>query len=289
MTWPIGAHWTAYAYREAQALGLSFCWLSADGLSDDPASRQIADTDGYLATPMDYVLTLHLSTEDRLLDRGGCWVRYLSLTRERMEAYRILGRCLAVQLDDEWYSRLYAGALGGPAWPSAIGGGYQRVLQAAPLVAARARDVRRILGPHVGQGVGMAETGALVPPSSELDWWGCNLYLRSNPVVPDIPTLHRLYRAAAGMGVPIMPVIEVGCDSGRPPLSVAELGRAYLPVLEQHAARIWAVGLFSLHHPSQYAPEAHVPGHGILELGEPYTSAVRALTAAYGHAGSPTM
>ena len=65
-----------------------------------------------------------------------------------------------------------------------------------------------------------------------------------------------------------------GCQ----PLPLAEMGAAYLPILEQHAASIWAVGVFCLHHPSTYAPDLHGRGRGVLELGEPYIGGVRWLT-----------
>lgn len=158
------------------------------------------------------------------------------------------------------------------------------MFHAAPFVAARAHDIRRIFGRHVGKGVGMAETGAVLAPADGLDWWGCDFYLRSNPIMADVATVHRYYGIAAGRGLPIMPVFEVGADHGREPASVTEMAAAYLPVLHTHPSRIWAVGLFSLHHPSQWDAAAHPEGRGILEIGPVYEMAVRFLTGTYGRA-----
>lgn len=290
MRWPIGAHWCQRAWREARGLGLSFAWLNADGLSDDPRSREIADTDGWLASDLSCVLTFHLSSEARLRDTAGLWTGYVEATRDRLQALGALDRVLAVQLDDEWYTRL-ATASTNPRvfppqdWPTLplLSPGPWLMYQAAPLVAARAETVRRIFGRHVGAGVGMAETGAYLVPLDGLDWLGCNFYLRSNPVFPDAPTIHRYYQMAARR-LPIMPVFEVGADHGRPAPDLGELAATYLPVLHGHQARIWAVGLFSLHHPSQW-DGAHGEGRGVLELGASYTDAVRWLTSAYGRDG----
>lgn len=288
MRWPIGAHWCQRAWREARALGLSFGWLAADGLSDDPRSREIADTDGWSASDLSCVLTFHLSSEARLRDTGGAWTGYVEAARDTLRAQGALDRVLAVQLDDEWYTRLAAASTNPAvfppsAWPTLplLSPGAGLMYHAAPLVAARAETVRRVFGAHVGQGVGMAETGAYLIPLDGLDWLGCNFYLRSNPVFPDAATIHRYYRLAA-QWLPIMPVFEVGADQHRPAPDLAELGAAYLPVLHAHPARIWAVGLFSLHHPSQWDAAAHPEGRGVLDLGQPYTDAVRAFTAAYG-------
>lgn len=61
MRWLIGAHWCQYAWDRAADLGLSFGWLAADGLSDDPRSRQIVDADGWLASGLSCVLTINSS------------------------------------------------------------------------------------------------------------------------------------------------------------------------------------------------------------------------------------
>lgn len=290
MRWPIGAHWCQRAWTQARALGLSFGWLNADGLSPDPRSREIADPDGWLASGLSCVLTFHLSTEARVRDTAGAWTGSVESARDTLRAQGALDRVLAVQLDDEWYTRLAVSSrdprLFPPVdWPTLplLSPGAGLMYHAAPLVAARAHDIRRIFGRHIGQGVGMAETGAYLIPLDGLDWLGCDFYLRSNPVFPDAATIHRYYRLAARR-IRIMPVFEVGADHGRPAPDLAELAAAYLPVLHAHPAQIWAVGLFSLHHPSQWDPAAHPPGRGVLELGAAHEAAVRFLTNAYGHA-----
>jgi len=74
----------------------------------------------------------------------------------------------------------------------------------------------------------------------------------------------------------------VFADHHRPPLTLDVLARCYLPLLDRHAAAICAVGIFALHHPSQYAPDLHPEGRGVLELGQPYAAGVRYLTEVYG-------
>lgn len=269
MRWPIGAHWCARAYPQARDLGFGFCWLAANGLSADPRSREIADTDGFLLSPMDYVLLFHLSDEARLLNLGETWTRHVSDTYDRLQSLGLLGRCVAVQLDDEFFTNEY------------VHRGMQAMHDAGPHVAARADDVRRIFGGYLGQGVGMSETGAVLPPTRGIDWWGLDLYL--GPGYYDrASTVARLYAAAVSLGRPIMPVLPLFVDGNRTPPTLDTLARCYLPLLEQHAASIFAVGVFALHHPSVYAPDLHRAGRGVLELSPAYAAGVRVLTELYG-------
>lgn len=271
--WAIGAHWCQQAWPEAHALGLSFGWLAAEGLGADPRSRHLADTDGWLACPLDYILTLSLRADPRYLtDEGGAWTRYVSETRDRMAD--LPATCLAAQMDDEYHSHLLKTR------------GIDAVREAGPLLAARAEDVRRILGPLVGQGVGMAETGAVLPPTAGIDWWGLNVYL-AHGYYTDPRKVAAIYRDAADLGKPLMPILPLFADRGRPALSLETLAACYLPLLTEYASRIWALGVFCLHHPGQYNPGTHGEGRGVLELGPGHEAAVRFLTAAYGRGIPP--
>ncbi len=265
-TWPIGAHYCRPAYTEARADGLTFTWLHADGLTDDPRSIALHDAAGLLASGLRYILTFSLR-HPGLLEDGPRWCGYVETARDRLRDAGALDRCLAVQFDDEFYSHLYAGG--------------EDLAAAAVHVAARAADTRRILGPAVGVGVGMAETGAVRPPTAGVDWWGLNVYLAQG-YYTDPREVARIYTEAARLGRPLMPVLPLFADDDHPATRLDALAPCYLPLLARHAAIIWAVGLFCWHHPSQDAPRDHRPGRGVLELGEPYRAAVRALTAIAG-------
>lgn len=266
MARPIGAHWCQRAWTSAHLLGFTFCWFPAEGLSDDPRSREIADTHGFRAQPLDYILTFSLRADPRYLtDQDGAWTRYVSETRDRLAD--LPARCLAVQLDDEWYSHVYATR------------GDTAMRETGVHVARRAEDVRRILGPRVGQGVGMAETGAVLPPTAGIDWWGLNVYL-AHGYYTDPRKVAAIYRAAARLGRPLMPILPLFADRGRPVMGLDALASCYLPLLFGHAPRIWALGMFCLHHPGQYDPVTHGEGRGILELGPEYAAAARWLTEA---------
>lgn len=270
MRWPIGAHWCQRAWTEARDLGLSFGWLNAEGLGGDSRSRQIADTDGFLACPLDYILTFSLRADPRYLtNEGGAWTRYVSQTRDLMAD--LPATCLGAQMDDEYHSHLLATR------------GIDAVREAGPLLAARAEDVRRILGPRVGQGVGMAETGAVLPPTEGIDWWGCNVYLGPG-YYRDPRRVAAIYRDAARINRPLMPVLPLFVDGAASPVPMDRLAACYLPLLTEHAARIWAIGLFALHHPSTWDRDAHPPSRGVLELGAAHEAAVRFLTGTYGRA-----
>lgn len=264
--WPIGAHWCQHAYTEAQQLGLSYTWLAADGLTDDPRSVALHDADGMLASGLRYVLTFALSSEDRLRNTRGAWTDHVAQVYDRLRQRGALDRCLAVQLGDEWYTHRWRRG--------------HDLHADSRHIAARAEDVRRIFGAAVGAGVGMAETGAVRPPTQGIDWWGLNVYLAHGYY--DRGTVARIYAEAARLGTPLMPILPLFADQPWRPMGLGELGECYLPLLDQHAASIVAVGIFALHHPSVYAPDLHPPGRGVLELPPAYAAAVRVVTALYG-------
>jgi len=265
MRWPIGAHYCQHAYATARALGLTFTWLHADGLSDDARSVALHDAAGLLDSGLRYVLTFSLRHPGLLTD-GPRWCGYVEMARDRLRAAGALDRCLAVQFDDEYYSHMYrTGA---------------DLHAASRHVAARAEDTRRIFGAAVGAGVGMAETGAVMPPTRGIDWWGLNVYL-AHGYYTTPGQVAGIYDAAARLGRPLMPILPLFADRGRAPLPLDALARCYLPLLERHAAAIFAVGLFCLHHPSTYQA-GHDEGRGVLELGQPYAAGVRYLTEVYG-------
>lgn len=269
MRWPIGAHWCQHAYAAARDLGLSFTWLHADGLSDDARSIALHDAAGLLDSGLRYVLTFSLRHEGLKphgrFDRER-WRAYVRMAHGRLREAGALGRCLAVQLDDEYYSHLHR-----------VGA---RIVPASRIVAECALDVRLIFGRDVGAGVGMAETGGVLPPTSGIDWWGLNVYL-AHGYYTSPGEVAAIYDAAARLGRPLMPILPVFADRGRPPLPLDALARCYLPLLERHAAAIFAVGIFALHHPSQYQ-DGHDEGRGVLELGQPYAAGVRYLTEVHG-------
>ena len=205
--WPIGAHWTQHAYDEALDLGLAFTWLNADGFTDDPRSVALADVDGCLASGLRFVLTFALSSEDRLHNTGGCWTTHVAQVRDRLIARGALDRCLAPQLDDEWYTnRRYHG---------------HDIGADSVHVAARAEDVRRIFGAAVGAGVGMAETGSVLPPTIGIDWWGLNVYWAWG--YHDRAKVIALYADAARLGKPVMPILPLFADAPWPPMPLDQL------------------------------------------------------------------
>lgn len=267
-TWPIGAHFCRPGYTEARAHGLAFTWLHADGFTDDPRSIEVHDAAGLLGSGLHYILTFSLRHPGLLTD-GPRWCGYVEMARDRLQAAGALDRCLAVQFDDEFYSHLHRHG--------------EDLAAAAVHVAARAADTRRILASAVGAGVGMAETGGVRPPTAGIDWWGLNVYL-ADGYYSDPTEVARIYAEAARLGRPLMPILPVFADgdADAPVQPLDVLASCYLPLLARHAAVIWAIGLFCWHHPSQDAPRDHRPGRGVLELGEPYRSAVRALTAIAG-------
>ena len=285
--WPIGYHWAMRAYDRVRDYGGSFVWLNADTIGD-PAYA--ADTEAFVASGLDFVLEIKFNSEARLKNLDGCWERDCRNVRGLLRARGLLSRCLAIQLDDEFYSNFAGGAghWSRDRWPSVPRAARLRWHDLLPTIGEhverRIVELRQAFGSDMpAAGVGMAETGGVIPPRTNgLDWWGINGYLGTGRPRP--ADVHRLYRDVVRLTpLPIMPVLGVYDDDTSmpvPPLST--LAAAYLPVLEQHAPRIWAVGLFCLHHPSQYQPQAHVRGRGLLELPGAYRDGVRWLTQAYG-------
>lgn len=285
--WPLGLHWAQRAYDHVRPLGASFVWINADTIGDPAYADDIA---AFVASGLGFVLEIKFTSEARLKNTGGVWERDCRNVRGLLRAHGLLGRCLAVQLDDEFYSNLShgAGKWDAAAWPSIPRDGRKRWHSLLPEVGEhverRIKELRQAFGSDMpAAGVGMAETGGVIPPrTAGLDWWGINGYLgRGRPRPEDV---HRLYRdVRRHTHLPLMPVLGVYEDATSIPVPpLPTLAAAYLPVLEQHAPRIWAVGLFCLHHPSQYQPAAHVRGRGLLELPDAYRDGVRWLTQAYG-------
>lgn len=288
--WPIGAHWATYAYTPARALGFTFTWINADVVGDPVYAD---DLQAFIDSGLAFILELKFTSEARLVNRDGVWERDVRNIRDLLRARGLLARCLAPQLDDEFLSRFATSAGSWPRadWPSVPRGHgrktWHRYLpEIAAHVAARIADVRRIWGADLpARGIGMAETGGIVPPPLPLDWWGVNGYVGHGRPTP--AAIHALYdQVAAHTTLPLMPVLGVYEDRTTIPLpSVPTLGAAYLPVLEAHAAQIWAVGVFCLHHPSRWpgADPAHVQGRGLLDgLPAEHRAAVRWLTRTYG-------
>lgn len=283
--WPFGLHWAQRAYDQVRPLGASFVWLNADTIGDPAFADDIA---AFAASGLDFILEIKFTSEARLRNLGGVWerdcVNVLGLLHER----GLLARCLAVQLDDEFFSNFVMGAghWNAQRWPSIPRGWrtwHALLGTVGALVEARIADLRRIWGADLpAAGIGMAETGSIAPPSHRgLDWWGINGYLgHGRPRPEDIHALYRDVRRHTSL--PLMPVLGLYEDTTSQPLApLPTLAAAYLPVLEAHAPRIWAVGLFCLHHPSVYQPQAHVQGRGLLELPDAYRDGVRWLTATY--------
>lgn len=262
---PIGGHHIRRAYGEARDLGLSFGWLGADGLTDDPRSIAIHDPAGFARSGLAYILTFSIG-HPGLLQDGPRWCGYVETARDRLASMGMLDRCLGVQLGDEFYSHLHK---------------IREDLDAAAVhVRNRAEDVRRIMGRHVGAGVGMAETGAVLPPVDGIDWWGLNVYLAHGYYTSPEQVAH-IYHEAARLGRPIMPVLPLFADNGHPPVSVEQLASCYLPLLIRYASSIFALGVFCIKHPSGWE-EGHLEGRGVVDLGEPYVGAVRFLTSTFG-------
>ena len=286
MRWPIGMHWAMRAYDQVRPLGCSFVWVNADTLGD-PAYAD--ETQALIDSDLDFVLEIKLTSEARLRDLGGAWSRDVANVLALLRELGLLARCLAVQIDDEFYSNFSAGAghWRPSLWPSIPrprASWHHLLTEVGHHVEARCADVRRIWGADLpAAGIGMAETGGVIPPTQRhLDWWGINGYLGRGRTTP--AAIHALYRdVRRHTTLPIMPVLGVYDDATSipvPPLTT--MAAAYLPVLEEHADRIWSVGLFCLHHPSQWQPASHVSGRGLLELPEGYRRGVRWLADAYG-------
>jgi hypothetical protein len=268
-------------------LGASFVWLNADTVGDPAYADDLA---AFVASGLDFVLEIKFTTEARLTNADGVWVRDCRNVRGLLRAQGLLGRCLAVQLDDEFYARFAtsAGTWSRAQWPSVPRAARLRWHDLLPTIGAhverRIVDLRQAWGRDLpAAGIGMAEPGGIIPPRTDgLDWWGVNGYL--GPTWPRPTDVHRLYRDVLRFTpLPIMPVLGVYEDTTSPPVPpLATLAATYLPVLETHADRIWSVGIFCLHHPSQWAPGAHVAGRGLLELPADYRRGVRWLADTYG-------
>lgn len=291
----LGAHWAQRAFSEAKALGFDFVWLNADTL-DDPAYQQ--DIKDLTESGLSYVLTFGFTSEDRLLDHGGAFRHDVANCLRSLQYRGLIDRCLAIQLDDEFYARLYSSAGRWPAadWPlvsklppeyDAQGRPHWRSLVpiAAQVIGQRIADIKSIFGPLMpALGVGLAEPGGVDPPNAQGQaWWGCNFYL-SPHYMPDIATVHRMYGLAAAKGLRLMPVLGMFAEADEAPASLETLAACYLPVLERYRERIDMVGVFLLNHPGHYDARHGAPGQDLLTLGEPYTEGVRWLSR-YLHAG----
>ena len=284
MRWPLGLHWAMRAYHEVRPLGCSYVWVNADTLGD-PAYAN--DTRALVESGLDFVLEIKFNTEARLTNQGGCWERDCRNVRGLLRSLGLLSRMIGVQIDDEFYSNFAMGAGHWPRelWPSVPRAARLRWHDLLPEVGEhverRITDLRQAFGSDLpAAGIGMAETGGVIPPRTRgLDWWGVNGYLgRRRPA-----DVHRLYRDVRRVtSLPLMPVLGTYQDATTPLAPLATMAAAYLPVLEEHASCIWAVGLFCLHHPSQWPGAAHVQGRGLLELPEDYRRGVRWLADVYG-------
>ena len=284
MRWPFGLHWAQRAYDQVRPLGASFVWVNADTIGDPAYADDIA---AFVASGLDFVLEIKFTSEARLKNLDGCWERDCRNVRGLLRARGLTSRMIGVQLDDEFYSNfaLGAGKWDRAAWPSVPRAARVNWMDLLPEVGEhverRIADLRQAFGGDLpAAGIGMAETGGVIPPRTNgLDWWGINGYLGSRRPAD----VHRLYRDVVRLTrLPIMPVLGTYADATTPLAPLTAMAAAYLPVLDAHASRIWAVGLFCLHHPSVYQPQAHVRGRGLLELPDAYRDGVRWLTGAYG-------
>lgn len=284
----IGAHWCNRAYPQAVDLGFDFCFLNPDTLGDAEDAR------AFVASGLDFVLNFFW-TEDRLLNRDGAWVRDVEHAHAWLAERGLLGRCLAVQFDDEFYERV-ATNCGNPSvfrpaqWPILSTLAPRHGPSLLPLVAdchaERARQLADIFGADLpAGGFGCSATGAMeLPTFRRQSWWGCDFYLgRPGWYNADIATVHRLYEGAARSGLTLMPIVGVFGEVGQDPPPLADLAACYLPILDRYAT--WAAGVFLLHHPGTWEP-AHGEGRGLLELPAPYAAGVRWLTTAYGRVPS---
>lgn len=288
MSKPVGVHWATHAEEEARNLGFGWMFLSATDVID-PAKR--AEIDAFARSGLECVLVTSWHTEGMLFNTNGEWESYIHAVYDGLKVRNLLSRVLALQFDDEFYSRIASNA-GNPhvfhptSWPllSHIRPTPYLLPEAARLLNTRAREVQRIFGPDFpSQGIGLAEPGGVDPPNFPLQkWWGCNFYLgRPGWYIPDAAEVQALYEGAARKGLLLMPVLPIFGDHGQPPPSVAELAACYLPILQTHDPRIWAVGVFCLNHPSSWAPSLHGEGRGILQLPPQYSEATRWLTRFY--------
>lgn len=272
MSKPVGVHWANGRYGEAADLGFSFVWMSADTLGD-PAYAD--DWRAFTASGLDFVLHLFM-TEARLTNAGGCWERDCANALADLRSRGLLPRLLAIQLHDELHTQLAHVPSFIPAahWPALVT--LPPALRLAPVnvwLGQRVAELRAIWGaalpPH---GIGIAEAGGVQDCTfSGLDWIGLNVYLGPG-YYPDAAAMRRVYDAAAAGPYPLMPVLGVFSENGRPAPSLWELGAAYGPILAAHEGKCWALGCFLLAHPGG----AHGQGQGLLDLPPAYREAVSA-------------
>lgn len=271
---PVGAHWVRGAYREAADLGLTFCWMRANTLGN-PAFD--ADWGDFEESALDCVLEIDVN-EALVTDRGGCWRRDMENVYRELEQRGLIDRILAGQMADELHTRAAnAGELlSAAAWPglSRVPPQYRPGVLNAWL-EPRVAELRAIWGnAWPSAGLGIAEAGGVADVAFEgLDWVGLNVYLGPG-YYPDAASMARVYDQAAAGPYPLMPVLGIFDAAGHPLPSLFDLGRAYGPILEAHAARCWALGIFCLHHPSVYDGR-HSAGRGLLQLDPLYREALR--------------
>lgn len=275
-------HWIERAVPFALGLGLRGGWHNPD--TDGATLLEACRADAgfrFIFNPF--------FIQVRLLDTGGTWQREMTHAVTWLVEQDLVDRCAAIQFDDEWWSALAGTRLvNDPGhWPALVGLSLaQRWAlrhQAAQAFVARARQLRTIwrLTGRPCPPIGMAESGAVLPPEFEgQEWWGVNAYyLPGKDYSPTAAGVQRLYDAVwAVTRLPVQPVVGIFQEPGTtlPPLEA--LASCYWPIL-QHP-RVWSVGLFAVHHPTQYDPRHGPPAQGVRELPAGYADGVRALCAA---------
>lgn len=275
----VGFHWSARAYDEAVALGATFCWMNADTIGQPDHADDWRDWE---ASGLDAILKIEM-TEARLHDTAGVWQRDMTNLKNGLAERGLLTRVLALQIDDELHTRMahQPSIMADDQWPGLVHlAPTDRIRPLNVWLGQRARELRDLWGDDwPAAGLGIAEAGGVAEVTFPgLKWVGLNVY-RNRGYYGDqdepAKAMAAVYDQAAAGPYPLMPVIGVFTDGLQSPPSLWELGAAYGPILDAHAARCWALGIFCLHHPSVY-DNRHPPGRGLLEIDPIYRAAVKA-------------